>query len=46
MRAFAEEFGPRKAIIVSAANDRRRIDGIEIMPYADFLGLLHAGEIL
>ena len=46
MRAFMEEFAPRRAIVVSAANDRRRIDGIEIMPYAHFLRLLHAGEIL
>lgn len=46
MRAFMEEFGPRRAIIVSAAHDRRRIDGVEIMPYAHFLRLLHAGEVV
>ena len=45
MRAFREEFGPRRAIVVTAERDRRRVDGIDIMPYPDFLRRLHAGEI-
>ena len=46
MRAFVEEHSPRHAIIVNAANDRRRVDGIEIMPHPEFLELLHAGEFV
>ena len=46
MRAFVEEHSPRHAIVVNAANDRRRVDGIEIMPHPEFLELLHAGEFV
>lgn len=46
MRAFREEFAPRRAIIVTAERDRRRIEGIDVMPYPDFLLELHAGEIV
>lgn len=46
MRAFQEEFAPRRAIIVTAERDRRRIEGIDVMPYPDFLLELHAGEIV
>ncbi len=46
MRAFVEEHSPRQAIVVTAERDRRRVDGIEIMPYPSFLELLHAGEIV
>ena len=46
MRAFIDEFSPRKAIVVTAEADRRRVDGIEIMPYGDFLALLHEGGLL
>ncbi len=45
MRAFVEEFGPRRAIVVTAERDRRRVDGIDVMPYPAFLRRLHAGEI-
>ncbi|MCY4278935.1 MAG: AAA family ATPase [Gammaproteobacteria bacterium] len=46
MRAFVEECAPRRAIVVSAEEDRRMVDGIEIMPHSHFLELLHEGEIL
>lgn len=46
MRAFVEEHSPRHAIVVTAEQDRRRVDGIEVMPYQSFLELLHAGEIV
>lgn len=46
MRAFREEFRPGKAIIVTAENDRRYVDGIDIIPHGQFLERLHAGEIL
>ena len=46
MRAFVEECAPRRAIVVSAEEDRRMVDGIEIMSHSHFLELLHEGEIL
>ena len=46
MRAFREEFRPRRAIIVTAERERRNVDGIDIVPYPDFLLELHAGEIV
>ena len=46
IRAFVEEFAPRRAIVVTAEADRRRVDGIDIMRYDEFLRLLHAGEIV
>ena len=46
MKAFIDEFAPRRAILVSAESDSRMAEGIEIMPYARFLEQLHSGEIL
>ncbi|MCY4258999.1 MAG: ATP-binding protein [Rhodobacteraceae bacterium] len=46
MRAFIGEFSPRSAYIVSAEQDHRRIDGIDILPYGDFLRLLHDGDVI
>ena len=46
MRAFVEEFAPKRAIIVCAESDMRIVDGIEIMPYGHFLELLHGGDLL
>ena len=46
MRAFREEFRPRRAFIVTAENDRRRVDGVDVIPYGRFLDRLHAGEIV
>ena len=44
--AFWDEFRPRRSIVVTAERDRRRIDGVEVMPYQDFLLELHAGDIV
>ena len=46
MRAFIEEYSPRATYVVSAEPDRRRVDGIDILPYGDFLCLLHNGEVI
>jgi len=46
MRAFASEFSPRAPYIVSAEPDHRRIDGIDILPYGEFLRMLHDGEVI
>ena len=46
MTAFVEEFAPRRAIVVTAENDRRRVGSIDVMPYTEFLELLHSGTLL
>ncbi|MCY4195344.1 MAG: AAA family ATPase [Rhodobacteraceae bacterium] len=46
IRAFADEFSPSAAFVVTAEQDRRRIDDIDILPYTDFLRLLHDGNVI
>ena len=46
MRAFRDEFSPRRAIVVTAERDRRTVDGIEIIPYPEFLESLHGGNVI
>ena len=47
LRAFKEEYKPRKAIVVSLdAKPRLTGDGILILPWKDFLGRLWNGEFL
>ena len=46
MSAFQEEFAPRRAIVVTSEDDRRRVGDINVMPYQNFLRQLHSGEIL
>ncbi len=46
MQAFREDFGPRRAIVVTAERDRRRVDEIDVIPYQDFLMELHAGDVV
>lgn len=47
LRAFKEEFRPRRAIIVSLdPAERMTEDGLEIIPWKPFLEQLWAGEIL
>ncbi len=46
MNAFVEEFAPRRAIVVTAENDRRRVGGIAVMPFTEFLARLHGGTLL
>ena len=46
MRAFREEFSPGRSIAVTAEQDRRVVDGIEVMPYSEFLELLHGGDVI
>ena len=36
----------RRSIVVTAEQDRRVVNGIEIMPYPEFLELLHGGDIV
>ncbi len=46
IQAFVEEFSPRRAIVVTAERQPRRVGDIDIMPYPAFLGMLHDGELL
>ena len=36
----------RRSIVVTAEQDRRVVNGIEIMPYPEFLELLYGGDIV
>lgn len=46
INAFVEEFKPEKAIVVTAEDDRRRIDSIEVMPYTEFVSQLNEGSLI
>ena len=46
IKAFVEEFKPEKAIVVSAEDDRRRIDSVEVMPYTEFISQLNDGNLI
>ena len=46
MRGFQAEFSPRRSIVVTAERDRRTVEGIEVMPYPEFLELLHDGQLM
>ena len=44
LRALAEERGLRRYLCVSLERCRREVDGIVVLPYADFLEGLWSGE--
>ena len=46
MKAFKEEFRPRRSIIVSMEPANRVVDGIEVLNYEYFLDELHQGRVL
>lgn len=46
MRAFAEEYKPRRAIIVANEPRARQVEKIEILPWRRFLDDLWAGKII
>jgi predicted AAA+ superfamily ATPase len=46
LRAFAEEHRPRRSILVCNEPVPRLVDGVEVLPWRDFLGRLWGGEIL
>ena len=46
INAFVEEFSPRRAIVVTTEAHPRRVGNIDILPYANFLEMLHGGESL
>jgi len=46
LRAFVEEHAPRRAIVVCNERQRRVHEGVEIVPWGDFLGELWAGDVI
>ena len=46
MKAFVDEFKPRRSIIVTAEPINRVVDGIEILNYEYFLDQLNRGKLL
>jgi predicted AAA+ superfamily ATPase len=46
LRAFAEEYAPRRRIAVSLDKAPRLVDGVEVLPWQVFLDKLWAGEIM
>jgi len=46
LRAFVEDHAPRKAIVVTTQPRRRHVDGIDLIPWRDFLRELWAGKII
>ena len=44
LRALAEEAKLRRYVCVSLEPRRRRVGGIEVLPWADFLDALWSGE--
>ncbi|HYN03872.1 MAG TPA: AAA family ATPase [Vicinamibacteria bacterium] len=46
LRAFVEDNRPRRAILVSNERAPRLVEGIEVLPWREFLARLWGGEIL
>ena len=46
IRAFVEEYCPRKAIVVCNESEPRIVDQVEIIPWRIFLQKLWGGDIL
>lgn len=46
LKAFREEYAPRRSIVISRDLAPRVLDGIEILPWKIFLDKLWAGEII
>ena len=46
MNAFISEFKPKRAIVVVAENDARKIGDVEIVPYHEFIEELQAGDVI
>jgi predicted AAA+ superfamily ATPase len=46
LRAFVEEHRPKMAIVVCTERARRVHDGIQLVPWREFLGMLWSGGII
>lgn len=46
LKAFCEEHKPRKAIVICNEPRRRDVDGIAVLPWADFMDELWSHKII
>jgi predicted AAA+ superfamily ATPase len=46
LRAFADDNRPRRSLLVCNERTPRRVDGVEILPWRDFLGRLWSGDVI
>lgn len=46
INAFVNDYKPKRAIVVVAENDTRRIGSVEVVPYAEFIAELQAGDLI
>ncbi len=46
IRAFSQEFSPRRSVVVTTESPSRRVGDVEVLYYEDFLAILHAGELI
>jgi predicted AAA+ superfamily ATPase len=46
LRAFVEDNRPRRALLVCNESAPRLVDGVEVLPWRDFLGRLWAGDVV
>lgn len=46
LRAFREEYGPRRSVVLSLDARPRVIDGIQVLPWREFLDELWAGKLI
>jgi hypothetical protein len=46
LKAFVDEYKPRKAFVVSNERIERRVGFISVMPWRDFLHALWSGDII
>ncbi len=46
INTFVNDYKPKRAIVVVAENDRRRIGSIDIVPYTEFIAELQAGDLI
>ena len=44
--AFVKDHKPKRAIVVTAENDTRKVGDIEILPYQDFVIAMQSGSVL
>ena len=46
INAFIDDYKPKRAIVVVAENDARRIGNVEVLPYGEFIAELQAGDLI
>ncbi|MCY4095673.1 MAG: AAA family ATPase [Gammaproteobacteria bacterium] len=46
INAFINDYKPKRAIVVVAENEARRIGNVEVLPYGEFIAELQAGDLI